>query len=750
MDEALTAAALAKLTLPPSAVKALGLRAWPATEQGINGLAKRMGWPARRRSGSTKAWEYPVTALPGAVREALTHKLLKSASTPAPVQLALALPDAADLKTYQRSPMEARAALLGHIDNLVITTGISQGKAIATLVDLAAHNQLSPDLQKLIPIANARSNGVRTLSRSTLYNWIKDRETAGGDVVALAPKAAPVAERPAWAWTLIKLWSRPTKPGIPEILDAWPADVEKPSYDQVRRYLKTLDAITKNRGRMGPRLLKAMQAYIARDTSELWPGAIFIGDGHTFKREVAHPIHGRPFRPEVTSFLDVYTRRWVGWSAALAENTWSVADALRHAVTTTTCCDIVYYDNGSGAKNKTWDDDVTGLISRLSITKLHSAPWSSQARGIIERFHSSVMHKVARQAVTYVGQRMDPEARQKVFKATRKQIAETGASPILTAWTDFIAEIDAAMAVYNDRPHDGLPKSIDPATGKRRHLSPNEMWELAVMEGWQADPITSAEAVDLFRPAVTRKVNRGLVQLFDNSYFHDALRELHGERVIVGFDLHDANKVWVRLRDGRFVCEAVWNGHKRAYLPVSVATQALEKRVAGKVARLDQHRDTALAELPGAVVRTPETTPLTEDQTRQMEAMEAEWEEMPPMAEVSALLAAPMRHDQQEELMQRLEAEWAAAPESSPEPLPDLPAQIVTPDPAAKVVSLPTTHADVKKERFSRALDIRRRMEAQDVVANDEAAWFARYSISPEYRSCSTLYDDFGDDWLTG
>ena len=749
MDEALTAAALARLKLPPTAVKALGLRAWPATEQGINGLAKRLGWIARRREDSSKAWEYPVTALPKPVREALTHKTLTTRPS-APVQLALDLPAVTDLKDYQRSPMEARAALLAEIDNLVITTGISQGKAIITLVDLAAHNQLSPDLQKLIPIANARSNGVRTLSRATVYNWIKDRETAGGNVVALAPKAAPVAERPVWAWTLIKLWSRPTKPGIPEILEAWPAEVEKPSYDQVRRYLKTLDAITKNRGRMGPRLLKAMQAYIARDTSELWPGAIFIGDGHTFKREVAHPIHGRPFRPEVTSFLDVYTRRWVGWSAALAENTWSVADALRHAVTTTTCCDIVYYDNGSGAKNKTWDDDVTGLIARLSITKLHSAPWSSQARGIIERFHSSVMHKVARQAVTYVGQRMDPEARQKVFKTTRKQIVATGASPILTSWTDFIGEIDAAMAVYNDRPHDGLPKSIDPATGKRRHLSPNEMWEMAVMEGWQADPITEAEAVDLFRPAVTRKVNRGLVQLFDNSYFHDGLRELHGERVVVGFDLHDANKVWVRLMDGRFVCEAIWNGHKRAYIPVSVATQAMEKRVAGKVARLDKHRDTALAELPVGAARTPESTPLTEDQARQLEAMEAEWEEMPPMAEVSALLAAPMREDLQEELMQRLEAEWASAPESSDAPLPDLPAQIAAPDPAAKVVALPTTHADVKKERFARALDIRQRMEAQEVVSNDEAAWFARYSISPEYRSCSTLYADFGDDWLTG
>jgi putative transposase len=733
--------------------KALGVdpkAVMPHSERNVRDKADRESWSFRERTKGGGGREYPLSALPAVFQKALARKTLKAASAELHGQLALPLLEAADLKTYQRSPMEARAALLGHIDHVMITQGISQGKAIEALIDLADKRELPPELQRAVAVANTRTNTGRTLSRATVYGWLKARGEAAGNVVALAPKAAPEVERPAYAWTLIKLWCRPTKPNITEILEGWPEGEEKPSYFQARRYLKKLDEITKNRGRMGPRLLKSLQAYVARDTSELWPGAIFIGDGHTFKREVAHPIHGRPFRPEVTSFLDVYTRRWVGWSAALAENTWSVADALRSAVTATTCCDIVYYDNGAGAKNKTWDDDVTGLIARLSITKLHSAPWSSQARGIIERFHSSVLHKVARQAVTYVGQRMDPEARQKAFQATRKQIALTGSSPLLTPWQAFIAEIDAAMVEYNDRPHDGLPKSIDPETGKRRHLTPNEMWEMAVMEGWQPDPITTAEAVDLFRPAVTRKVNRGLVQLFDNTYYHDALRALHGERVVVGFDLHDATKVWVRLKDGRFVCEAIWDGHKRAYLPVSVATQALEKRVAGKVARLDKHRDTAMAELPGAAGRVVDATPLTEDQARQLEAMEAEWEEIPPLAEVSALLAAPMREDLHEELMQQLEAEWASAPESSGQPLPGLPEPVAAPDPAAKVISLPVTHADVKKERFARALDIRRRMEVLEVVANDEALWFARYSISPEYRSCSALYDDFGDDWLTG
>ena len=36
----------------------------------------------------------------------------------------------------------------------------------------------------------------------------------------------------------------------------------------------------------------------------------------------------------------------------------AVADALHHAVNSTTCCGIFYYDNGSGAKSKLQADDI--------------------------------------------------------------------------------------------------------------------------------------------------------------------------------------------------------------------------------------------------------------------------------------------------------------------------------------------------------------------------------------------------------
>lgn len=636
MKEAFSAAELAALRLvivDPVTEREDRL---PSTQQMINARAARESWPSRpRQTGRGGGREYPVTTLPAPVRQAVLAHFARQVP-PAATTLAVAAPrppvpapaapsvDIGQLKTWQRRRMEARAALLAHADALRLT-GCSERAAFVTIVEQAAAGRLPAELARLIPFANARSggeSGSRLVSLRSLQRWQAERQHKG--VAALAPKAAPAPGIPAWADTFMRLYGRPSKPAIAEVLeDDWPAGAAKPSYDQARRFLRRLDAISRNAGRMGPRALQQLKAHIARDVSELWPGAVFIGDGHTYKQEVAHPIHGQPFRPEVTVFLDVYTRRWVGWSAALAENTWSVADALRHAVTVSTCCAIVYYDHGSGAENNTWDDAAVGLAARLQITKLHSAPWSSQARGVVERFHSSVLHKVARRRPTYVGQRMDDEARRHAYKVTRAEIKATGASRLLTSWADFIADIEAAMARYNDRPHSGLAKIIDPATGKRRHMTPNEVWRKAMAEGWQPDPISAEEARTLFRPALRRTVRRAVVELFGNQYFAPELEGLHGEEVMVAYDLHDANSVLVSLLDGRQVCEARWNAHKRAYVPVSYAEQAEQKRVAGKLKRLDKHRETALAELdPGALIehRPAEPMPLPAAQRAEAEA----------------------------------------------------------------------------------------------------------------------------------
>ncbi|MCW3528635.1 hypothetical protein K6Y52_38335, partial [Burkholderia cenocepacia] len=107
---------------------------------------------------------------------------------------------------------------------------------------------------------------------------------------------------------------------------------EVPSIHQVRRFLDKLGAVTLQTGRMGSRELKTMLPFIRRTFDKLLPNDIWSGDGHTFDAEVQHPLHGRPFRPEITSIIDVATRRAVGISLDLAESSFAVLDALSTGV----------------------------------------------------------------------------------------------------------------------------------------------------------------------------------------------------------------------------------------------------------------------------------------------------------------------------------------------------------------------------------------------------------------------------------
>jgi putative transposase len=272
-----------------------------------------------------------------------------------------------------------------------------------------------------------------------------------------------------------------------------------------------------------------------------------------------------------------------------------VADALRHAFVTHGVCLIYYGDNGSGQKNKHLDHPLTGIFSRLDVRHETGIPRNSQGRGLMERAHQSILIRAARGLATYSGKDMDKDARNEVFRITRKEIKDAGVSRTLPSWRQFLDAVAAAIAEYNATPHSALPKFTD-AEGRLRHYSPDEYWALRAGENPVLEVLAPDEAQDYFRPHRVATVRRCVIRLFNNEYFASALKDLHDEQVQVGFDIHDASSVLVRDLDGRFICEAKWDGNKHDYFPVSVVEQQQEKRMRGRLARVDAKRDEILAE----------------------------------------------------------------------------------------------------------------------------------------------------------
>lgn len=573
-------------------------------------MAERNRWPYRHRQvrggSGGEAKEYPADAIPQAARQALIERQLTTVSStppttggalPAVARLerpaGLFIQACADITDHQRLERDARAGVVAAIRRFQAEAGCSQEAAMHTLLALAASGRADPLVVTSLQLARdgrgRKGTGTGLPSIRTLKRWISAKD--------LTPRVTTRdMSVPPWAKAFLERYQQPQKPSIDaayrDACNAWAAE-ERPSIHQVRRFLAKIGAVSRERGRMGPRELKTIRPYITRSFDDLEPNDIWSADGHTFDAEVQHPFHGRPFRPEITTIVDIATRRIVGWSVDLAESSVAVLDALRHAAEFAGLAAIFYVDNGSGYSNALLKAEGTGLAGRLGFEVKHSIAYNSQARGVIERLHKTVWVEGAKQLPSYVGAAMDREARLTQFKLTRQVLNNGGAMPLLP-WEVFLEFARARVADYNARPHRSL-----------KGTSPDLRWREYELKGWQPHRLAAADLDTLFRPRVMRKLNRGRVNLFTNYYSNNALEEFHGDSVMVAYDLHKVDSVWIYTPDGRYIGECQINGNTRRYMPVSVTDMAREKRAAGREKLVKAKLTEIREELRGPALEAP-------------------------------------------------------------------------------------------------------------------------------------------------
>jgi putative transposase len=228
----------------------------------------------------------------------------------------------------------------------------------------------------------------------------------------------------------------------------------------------------------------------------------------------------------------------------------------------------------------------------------------------------------------------------------------------------------------------------DPQTGKMRHMSPSECWDRHLANGVELVWLEPAELEDCFRPYEIRTVSRCEIKLFKSTYFNKALTHYHEQEVQVGYDIHDASRVYVRDLDGHLICTAGLDANKTDYFPKSALEEARERRARGRVRRLETHRQEALEELSG---RPPviESAPLTEQQqaacTRTVEALEGQ---------------------------------------------------------SGTVITLP--QQETREDRFVRALNLEGRIAAGEYVDPEQACWLGGYQTTAEYKAQRRIYENFG------
>jgi putative transposase len=571
------------------------------TKRAVIMRAVEESWVAHTESvRGGKGNRYHVMALPPPVRDVVVAHLAGIGPAPKLALVpAIAEPAAPEqLSQTQRRCEAARHAVLAEIDRLAALAGTYQ-RAIEAFQTAYEEGRLSPALAALVPAANARGSETRAISRGSIFAWRKARDEGQ----SLAPRdtrtAPPV---PAWAGILLRLYRVPSKPALAAVMAELPKHLEPgvpcPTYGQARRFLDRLSIVERERGRLGPNALLRHRGFKRRSTDGLLPMEVTTADGHTFKADVAHPRHGRPFRPEVCAVLDVATRRVVGWSAGLAESTHVVQDSIRVTVERHGQFSLFYTDNGAGFTGHAMTDELVGLLGRVGATPITALPGRAQARGKIERLQGTLWKAASRTLPSYNGRDMDPQARRKVVKLVKQDLAARGAARALMPWDGFLEWIGAQVAKYNARPHAALPRIRDEATGKLRHQSPDETWAQFTAEGWSPDLLPKAVTDELFRPQEVRWTTRGEVQLPFGRYYHDDLVGWGKTQVRVGYDIHDGSKVWVRtLEDQRLICIALRDGNVIPEQPASKIEEANLRRAQGRKKLLESHLEEVAAEL---------------------------------------------------------------------------------------------------------------------------------------------------------
>ncbi|HAE45820.1 MAG TPA: hypothetical protein DCK97_00210 [Tistrella mobilis] len=653
---------------------------------------------------------YDVTRLPAEVREELArHQLTTQPENQAVEVRSEKLPEvsapapAVAAADWQRRAADARAALLAEVDRLAEVHG--SDRAIRALVSAAADGSLSEQLARFVPLANARSaeGGGRTLSERTVKRWRAARAREGWTgLLPLAPAARP---EPAWGSALLSIYRRPTNPPLTEALielaRRLPAGVEPPTYAQARHYLDKLPPQVREAGRRGPNALLGLRGHKIRSSEGLMPMDVITADGHAFKSAVAHPQHGRPFRPEVVAVLDVATRMVVGWSVGLAEGMLVVRDAYLHAFTRFGRAGVAYTDNGPGFAGRQVGGDEIGMLARCGVMHETSTPGRPQSRGKIERLMATLWGPAERALPTYQGALMDPEALKRVSKRIERDVRSTGGSRVLLSWAEFLDLLRDRVDAYNNSPHRALRRVRDDETGRTRYQTPAEAMAQARADGWEPDVLPQALLDDIDRIYEVRTCQRGWVTLPWGKYYDDQLVPYTDQRVRVGYSIHDASRVWVRDASGRAICIA----ERDANVVPEVSADALEhiarQRHRRRLKTAERRIEEIDAEFAGQVVE--HQLPATPDIPR-ITSIRVAPTQKPTEAPAPALSAAA--------------AEWQRS------------AQVVEIRPGAAAPAA-ATEAEV---RYARAREIERRVDAGESITESESSWLAKYRTRPEYR----------------
>ncbi|WP_369629289.1 MULTISPECIES: Mu transposase C-terminal domain-containing protein [unclassified Variovorax] len=597
---------------------------WPSSEVPVNGGKKVIfdlpALPARVRTAvlqwkGAKAVEGFNQVLPRHPEKFGSTQMV--AGLPASIDLAGSSSPALTLgheETEQtRATRDARQVVRSAILRLQEQAACSLKRAVVTFLTQAQAGKLEGNVAAAVLCAARDGRGRKSAlnaagfpSERSLYRWL-----ASGNLTPKKP-LRDIEAKP-WMWAAAELHGRPQKPTLKwvheQLANNWNADWGEPiSYDTLARFFREkysrLDAL---KGRHHGSSLRAHRNYQHRTAEGLEPFVEVHADGWNTHFTAPHPVTGEFVTYEVWHFRDVATRYVTPPAIGLSESTEVILKGLENCIRFGGVPAVWQTDSTGSVKNRNIEfDPISSLSTRAGISIVHPMEiGNSQANGICENFNT-YLDREARELATYQGANMDSLVLKRVKKLTEKMVKAArkgefaerdllkrqaqlqGKGIVFGSFEEACAWLNAKVEKFNSTPHSSLPKAIDPATGRKAHMTPQQALDAARDAGWEPVAMDEASLIDLFRPHMRRTVTRETVSPFNGQrYYHPTLGDFNGEEVMVAIDTMDGSRVWVKDLAGRLLCEATFM-EATAYRSLSYYEFALEKRAKAQIQRKER------------------------------------------------------------------------------------------------------------------------------------------------------------------
>lgn len=698
-----------------SELAASGLPDLPTSQQGTDALAKRLDWRAhpqfaRRRSGRGGGWEYHWKLLPSRAQTAL----LRAANT-APVQ-------------PEQAPRMDRGDAWAWFDGLPEHVK-SEAQMRLRIIQLVEAMQ-GPLGRHLAVETIARTEGK---APRTLWNWLEMIECVddADRLPYLAPRhraCKPQRDRASCS---------------PQFLDWLKADflrLDGPSFAScheratklatarglgaltlrtARRWMEdNVPRVTQVFAREGEKGLARCFPPQIRDRTTLTALEGVNADCHKIDVFVQWPGIEKPVRPQIVAFQDLYSGKVLSWRVDLDPNKVAVMSALGDLVQTYGIPRHCLFDNGREFANK-WltggaptrfrfkvrEDDPLGVLPMLGIKVHWATPGHGQAKPI-ERAFRDMADRIAKDprfAGAYVGNR--PDAKPENYGSRAVPLEE------------FLQVVEEGIDDHNAR------------RGRLSDTARGRSFDDTFAESYALAPIRKATAEQhrlWLMGQEVRKLHRshGGLMLFRNGYWADWMNEHAGQRIVARFDPENLHAgVFIYSPEGAFLGQAECREKVGFFDMVGAKLHQRQQRLRRKAEKnlLDAMRPVSVQQLAGDLDAAPRPdTPL----------IEARVVELAPARRAKPLFDRDMPVP---ELDQALEDRRAGVLLSFPQ---------APEEPAAPV--------ETAEDRFRRAIDILGRAEAGLMVGSAEADWVRLYQNTPEFTRQQMMFEDFGDDGLTG